>query len=246
MLKPEIMTINQPPIMNQKIKILLTSATVAGLWLAAPGSLKAQVLQTVSISGTMLAQGTNTDNNTTSTTKAPTRTPITTASVLKQLALDEYAAGNYPYPNTKFPPGAKLKYLADTGFQVDNGTNELVDVSDILSLEVSGTYDINAGSYSDANGQGMPPSSQTDYQLVTVTYDSTAVGGTTKYTVTGLATSTTRTTNPSAKGNYSETASFSLQSGTGEGINAAGVNIVITGFTITASGSAAQNNGAGS
>jgi hypothetical protein len=243
MLKPEIMTINKPPIMNQKIKILLTTATVAGLWLAAPGMLKAQVLQTVSISGTMLAQGTNTDNNTTTTTKAPTRTTITTASVLKQLALDENAAGNYG--STKFPPGAKLKYLAGTGFQVDNGTNELVDVSDILSLEVNGLNDISAGSYSDANGQGMPPSSQTDYQLVTITYDATSLGGTTKYFVTGLATSTTRTTNPSAKGNYSETDSFSFQSGTGEGINAAGASIVITGFTISASGSAAQNNGAG-
>src|SRR5208282_716419 len=108
--------------MNIKIKILLTFGALAGLWLAAPGTLQAQ-LEKVSISGTLYEQGAQSDNDKTTTTKAPAKVSLSTATVLKQLAKDEFAEGNYT--SSLFPSAAKLVYNG-LGFEVDDGTNELV------------------------------------------------------------------------------------------------------------------------
>jgi hypothetical protein len=67
--------------------------------------------------------------------------------------------------------------------------------------------------------------------------------------VTGLATVTSKATKPGAKGNYTQSGSFSLQNGTGEGTatlaGGATTPIVLNAFTMSASGSALENNGAG-
>jgi hypothetical protein len=190
----------------------------------------------------MYLQGPTTDNNTTTTIKSPSKPSITTASLLKQLIADEYAEGNL---SSTTLPGAKLDFNG-TGFEIDQGANEAVDVSDILTWDVSGQNDISAGNYSDANGQGTPPYSQTDYYLVTVTYNSPSSSTSPlTFTVTGLATVTGKTTNPNGKtGNYTQSGSISFSDGTGEGTNPNG-SFVLTGVTMTASGSVTENNGNG-
>jgi len=200
----------------------------------------------------MYEQGATTDlpvaNPTTTTIKAPTKVSITTALLLKQLAADENANGNVNFPTATPPRGAVL-YFNGSGFEIDQGTNQLADVTgdSIMSWSQSGQNDISAGSYSDANGQGSPPYTQTDYYLVTVTYTSPSSNTTNplNFTVTGLATVTGKATNPNGRtGNYTQSGSISFSDGTGEGSNANG-SFVLTGVTMTASGSATENSGTG-
>jgi hypothetical protein len=194
-----------------------------------------QTAQSVSITGTELAQGAQSNNGKTTTTAAPLKTTITTADVLEYLAKDENTAGTYGA--TTFPTGAKLLYTANSGFEVvDKHNNVLVNAANILSVVTAGQNEITSGAFGDTTGSATPPFTQTDVRLVTLTYDATSVGGTTKFSVTGTGTSETATAKPSAKGKYTDTDSFSLQDGTGEGVNGAGVNIILTGFTVTASG----------
>lgn len=238
----------KPTRMNHNPKLFILLAASFVLWLLAPQSLEAQILEKVSLSATLYQQGDTNDNNTTTTIKAPTKSSLSTGALLKLLAIDEYSEGNFE--TNFFPAGAKLDYNGN-GFEVDDGTNELVDVSDILTLTVTGQNDINAGNYSDANGQGTPPYSETDYQIVSVAYNDSSSTGTLSFSVSGLATFVGKATNPNARtGKYTQSGTFSLQDGTGEGslVNSAGTTIpfVMTGFTITASGSAAENNGNGS
>jgi hypothetical protein len=233
--------------MKQKLKSLLMLATVAGMSLAAPATVLAQeILAKVSVSGTMYEQSTNTtDNNLTTATKAPTKISLTTATLLKQLALDEYSEQNWTASN--FPANASLVFNG-TGFEVDQGTNQLVDVSDILTWTVSGHNDVSTSSFSDANGQGSPPYAQTDYFLATVVYNGSNFTGALNFSVTGLATVTGKATNPNSRtGNFTQSASLSLQDGTGEGtITTNYTPFVLTGFTISAGGSVPENNGSGS
>jgi hypothetical protein len=222
---------------HQKIKTLVMLATVASLWLAVPGTLRAQdVLEKMSISATTYDQSTNsTDNGTTSTTKAPSKGSITTATLLKDLELVE---------GTTFPSGATLVFNGD-GFEVDKGTNFSLDVSDALTYTISGQNDISTGSFSDANGPESAPFTQTDYYLVTVAY----TGANYTFTVTGLATVTGKATAPNGKtGNYTQSGTIAVQDGTGEGtvtISGNSVPFVMTGFTMSASGSEAENSGTG-
>jgi len=222
-----------------------------GLLALIPARIQAQttVLEKVSVSGTIFVQGASTDlpvsNPTTSTTKAPSKSPVSTAILLKQLCKDEFSEGNGSLTSANVPTGAAL-YFNGTGFEIDKGTNQIVDVSDIITVSASGQNDISAGSFSDANGQGSPPFTQTDYQLYTVTYDDSSSTGDLQFTVTGLGTVTGKATNPNAKsGKFTQSSSFSLTGGTGEGVSANG-NFVVSGFTITASGSASGDSGTGS
>jgi hypothetical protein len=118
------------------------------------------------------------------------------------------------------------------------GTNMLLDVSDVLSVNNVGNNDISSGKYTDDNGPQAPPFTETDYQLATFTYDSTSIGGTTKFTLSGLGVSTTTDSpvNP-VTGAFTETDSAAIQSGTGEGVTPNGDDMVVTG-TISARGSA--------
>jgi hypothetical protein len=160
-----------------------------------------QIGQTVSITGTELSEGAPKDNGKTTTTAVPTKTMITTASVLKDLATDENTAGKYA--STTFPAGAKLLYTANTGFQVvDKHNNQLVNVANILTLQTAGQHVITSGTFADATGSATPPFTQTDVQLLTLTYDATGVGGMMKFSVTGVGSSVTTAAKPNAKGNY--------------------------------------------
>jgi hypothetical protein len=200
-----------------------------------------QIAQVVSITGTELTQGAESNNGKITTTKAPTKTTITTANILEYLAQDEHTAGTYSATN--FPSGAKLVYTANSGLQVvEKNNTPLVNVANILSVLTAGQNEITSGTFGDTTGSTTPPFTQTDVRLVTLSYDATSVGGTRKFAVTGTGSSETTTTKPSAKGNYTETGSFSLQNGTGEGVNGEGVSVILSAFTVTASGTASLAN----
>jgi len=200
-----------------------------------------QISQVVSITGTQLTQGVETNNGKTTKTKAPTKTTITTADILEYLAQDEHTAGTYSATN--FPSGAKLLYTANSGLQVvEKNNTPLVNVANILSLLTAGQNGITSGTFGDTTGSTTPPFTQTDVRLVTLSYDATSVGGTRKFAVTGTGSSETTTAKPGAKGNYTETDSFSLQNGTGEGVNGEGVSVILSAFTVTASGTASLAN----
>jgi hypothetical protein len=216
---------------NISISALPTDLGVAGT----------QIAQVVSITGTELAQGEQSNNGKTTTTKAPSKTTITTADVLADLAKDENTAGIYGA--TSFPSGAKLLYTANSGFQVvDKHNNPLVNAANILSVVTAGQNEVTSGTFGDTTGSTTPPFTQTDVRLVTLAYDATSVGGTMKFAVTGVGSSEITTAKPNGKGNYTDTDSFTLQNGTGEGVNGEGVKIILTGFTVNASGTTTLNN----
>jgi len=223
--------------MKQKFKFLLTCASTAFLSLAIPGPIRAQVLEKVSITTTVYSQNSNSiASGTTTTTKAPIKQIQTTLGVLEQLAHDEYVEGNLE--SETLPSGAAL-YFDGSGFEICKGTNLIVDVSDIFTWQVIGTNDISgAGSYPIKTGPGTPPFSQTDYYLVKVTYDDSAATGKLIFSITGLAIVTKSATAPNSKtGKYTESGSISFTDGTGEGTSHDNGPLVLTGFTLTASGS---------
>ncbi len=230
--------------MKHRIQILI-AATTAGLWLSPPATLQGQVSLEVSISGTVFEQGTTNNNNATTTTKTPIKKSLTTGTLLKELALDEKAAGDWA--ENSFPADARLIYVNGAGFKVvDRHDDLLVTATNILSLQTNGQVEITSGSYVDGSaGDAFQPYNQTDVQLATFTYNATSFGRLTKFTVTGVSTSTAKNTPPNAEGNSTETDSFRLQNGTGEGTNADGVNIVLAGFTITGKGKATLNESQG-
>lgn len=237
--------IDLPFMMKHRIQILFAAATAAGLWLSPPATVQAQVSLEVSISGTVFAQGSTNANNTTTTTRAPIKSSLTTATLLRQLAQDEKAAGMWA--KSSFPPDARLIYVNGAGFKVvDRHYELLVIATNILSLQTNGQIEITSGSYVDGSaGDAFQSYSQTDVLLATFTYNATAFGRLTTYAVTGVSTSTAKNTPANAEGNSTETDSFRLQYGTGEGTNADGVNIVLAGFTVTGKGKATLNEGQG-
>jgi hypothetical protein len=224
--------------MNQKLKFLALFVTAVAVFLAVPGALHAQVSEKMSISAIIYLQGATSDKKGVTTIAGPSKQSVSTVNLLESLAKDENAEGNYS--NTRFPSTAVLHYYGD-GFEVDEGTNVLVDVSDILNLTVTGQNDITNGNYTEVNGPGKPPYTQTAYQIVTLAYTSNTGASGLGFTVTGLGEFTQKAGTPTAKtGKFTQSDSFSLQDGTGEGA-LEGVEFVITGFTVTASGSAAEN-----
>jgi hypothetical protein len=223
--------------MNQKIKMLLMSTTVTGLWLALPGILQAQ-LEKVTITATIYEQGAQSDNGHTTTISPPTKHPVTTVNFLEQLAKDEAAEGRWG--GGHFPAGAQLVYNG-SGFEIAQGTNELVDVSDILTVAFNGQNDVTNGSYLDAKGSGTAPFTSSNYKLVTLAYDDSSSTGELTFSVTGLGILTATATTPNARtGSFKQSETFSLQDGTGEG-TLTGTPFVVTGFTLTASGSANES-----
>jgi hypothetical protein len=227
--------------MKSVIPVLAGLASLGAL-ISSTESASAQLLEKVSISATAYEQGAASDNNTVTTTKAPAKVAISTATILKQLATDEFSEGRLNSAN--LPASAKLDFNG-TGFEIDQGTNELVDVSDIMTWSAAGSVDITSGNFLDASGQGIPPFTQTDSFLAAVIYRNTNAAAALNFSVTGLATVTQKATTPNARtGSFVQSGSMTLADGTGEGTNASGP-IILSGFTISATGSAAGNTGLG-
>jgi hypothetical protein len=219
--------------MKQTLKNLVIFSAVAGLSLVATSTLQAQV-EKVAITTSVLEAGNSTTNSHTGavTTAAPSKKSRSTTDILAELAKDES-----PAP----PADAKLGFNG-TGFvlydaSVTNPVSSLTYSPGSSTVLISGT--------ATTNGFGTPPYDEVVYQTATVTYAGGVSG--LNFTVTGLATTTTKTTAPLTKpvskaGNFTASGAFSFQSGTGAGVNTDGNPILLSGFTVTAAGTATENN----
>ncbi|HWD20408.1 MAG TPA: hypothetical protein VHB20_14125 [Verrucomicrobiae bacterium] len=206
-----------------KTRFLGRMVAVAGAALALTIASRgmAQVAENVTITLTALESGATNDNGTTTTVRPPVRRVLTSGELLKRLALDENVAGHYP--NTNFPAGAHLSY--DGAFLVnDRKGNLLLNVSDILTLQL-GQQNIHWGSGKDS---GDPPYSHASRQLVTLTYDATGLGGTMKFSASGLGAFIDIAGKANAQGTSHEVTSMSA-SLAGDGVDAKGNALVLSG-----------------
>jgi hypothetical protein len=224
--------------MNRNSKLFLVAGLAAALWLGAARPVSAQTQLKFVISGTILSQGKT--NGSGSRINAPVRKSLTVGSILRQLALDEKSAGLWA--SDSFPEAARLHYVSGTGFQVVNGAgNPLLNASNILTLTIA-----SSNVFESALQSASGAYDQTNWQLMALTYNATNFGGSSLYTVFGFATVATKAAKPNKDGYYTETQWFSLQNGSGEGIDADGNNILLTGVTLTAKGTGVLNNGSAS
>ncbi len=221
--------------MKLKTKIVSSAAVLAFLSLAI-NSLQAQVTNLVSITATVLIQGSVNDNGTNTTAAAPSKHSVTTQTLLGLLAQDEYAEGNYG--STNFPTGAKLVVIDshnnNPAFQVlTSGNVLLVDVSDILA-GISEDNDVYSGKQNDSTGLSNP--STTDLSVFKFKFDDTGITGGqgVQFYLQGLMTNTKADTIP-VNGVYTQTESHKM-SGAGQG-TFQGVSFVLTG-SLSASGKA--------
>jgi hypothetical protein len=213
---------------------LLFAIAFARVWLIRPGATVAQGFsaQHISLSAVIFEQGAIETNHGTTVTKPLSRSAMTTESLVEQLAADEYASTNWS--SNSFPRGAKLNFAEGSGFSiVDSGGQQLANVANILTWQAQGNVSLLSGNADKA--------AQTQHQVVKFVYDTSSFGGTASFNVTALASLTARTTKPDASGNYLEIDSLVLQNGVGEGTNAQGRSMIITGFILTASGTQSLN-----
>jgi hypothetical protein len=221
-------------LINQKSKRFLAIVGIAVISLAGSGRVEAQFSQIVSISGTALTQSAQ---NSQGGIPAPSRTAITTESLLKQLAADAYANGSYS--TNVFPAGTRLAFTSLSGFGViDKHGNVLIDVTNILTLQPSGSNELSSSTSSDGW------SVQTYSQLVTLTFDTTSIGGRTRFSATGLGRKTVSTHGLTQYVGL-EVDTVGLQGATGEGTNSLGNGIIVTGLTITGKGTGKTYSDAG-
>jgi hypothetical protein len=218
--------------MNKKIKVVVAIAFTT-VWFMRPGATFAQgfSVKHICLSANVFEEGATKTNDGISVTKPLLRSVMTANSLLKQLAADEYASTNWS--SNSFPNGAKLNFDAASGFSVvDKSGKELVNVGNIVSWQAQGAVSLLSGN-ADSDAQ--------THQLMRFVYDTSAIGGICSFNVTALASLTARMTKPDASGNYLESDSLLLQNGLGEGTNAQGRRMIITGFILTASGRQSLN-----
>jgi hypothetical protein len=212
-----------------KTKRFLIGVVAAFLLFLSMASARAQLIGSVSISGTELIQG-KTNSNGMIVTKPITRT-ITTAAIFKQLAIDETTAGQWT--NNAFPLGTTLSYSFWDGiFIVFAGPgNPLVVPTNIMTLTIGGSNGVYTATnfYSGAYNQ-------CSVQVATLSYDATPFGGTMKFSMTGLATVKSLQTNPGTWKGYIDAESIIFTNGVGQGINAEGLNFVLRDVYFNASG----------
>ena len=164
------------------------------------------------------------------TTPVPLKSTFTTATILSSLAQDEHAAGNYS--SSTFPAGALLVVRGDSVIVTDSSTNELVDVSDILTAQTDDNS-VFSGKQNNATGLAAPMLSEIQYQKLV--YDDSAItnGARLSFTLGGLATVVTKDTVNATAGTYSETVTSTVKSGAGTG-NYQGTPFILSGsFTAT-------------
>src|SRR4051812_13725359 len=130
-----------------KLKNLIICATT-GLAFSIATNASAEVLQTLTFNVTTFSQRSIVDNGTNTIVATPKVQAHNTAELLKILAQDKAAQGNWL--SNSFPTGAKLAAGEDR-FVVIAGTNILVDVSDILSF-TNGLNQIVSGKRNDLTG----------------------------------------------------------------------------------------------
>jgi hypothetical protein len=174
----------------------------------------------LTVSFSITAQVQSSEMNGTSTTlsvPAFVKGTITTQKLLPLIAQDEFSEGHYS--SQSFPAGAKLVVLvdpltfADNSYAVeDKNGNELVDVSDLMSLQVSGGITV------DSYNQNISTDLYKPFVLGfsgIFTFDDTGVGGGVKFSVSQTVVATTTESSPNNVFMESVSAKLSAGSGTG-------------------------------
>lgn len=164
-----------------------------------------------------------------STTASPTRLKLATKGILNALALDKHVAGSWP--SNSFPKNATLA-LAGNGFVVLDGTNLLLNVSDIMSFN-RGETKVISGRQNTVTGLASPKAHQ--LQIAGIIFDDTFIhgGNNLKFNLSGVLTQTTTDTTP-AKGVYTETQTLKITTAAGDG-SSQNVPFICTG-TVSATG----------
>jgi hypothetical protein len=161
----------------------------------------------------------------------PAQPKLNTADILTILAHDEFVKGNWI--SNSFPKNATLELLNDSFFVLD-GTNVLLNVSDLLTYEtgeptvVSGKQNIPTG---------LANHSLRKSQLASIVFNDTTLAGGYKLTfyLYGILNGTTENTTPN-NGNYIETKTLKIPALIGDGY-ISNAPFMITG-SLTASGKA--------
>ncbi len=147
-------------------------------------------------------------------------------TLIRQLAADEYVSGKLA--TNEFPRNAVLAY--NGAFVVNSGTNTW-DVSNILTLQTGS----NIISWGRTMFDGTQMTTNKVRELVTLVYDSTAHGGTMKFSASGMGLLTQSVEYNTSYGPFpppfpSWNASMSLTAAlAGEGVNAEGNGMVVSG-----------------
>jgi len=254
-----------------KRSLLLTSA---GLALAIFGTQAVQaqfatVPMTLAISGSALTQNDKSTQNAKTgdwTIGAPASSPLTTANLLANLAVD-YNAGaawpagtklvlNEPASVTAVNTAAAMTF---PGVAVVEKNGNVYDVTKSISFVAVADTVINGGALVSATEPAftagtdytfasleaagtiaedtVPPYTETTKGVATLTY--TAVTSTATWTVNGVFTLTHKVgAIAAATGLFPESDTLSFVNGAGGGFNAAGAPVLITGVTASGSGSA--------
>jgi len=184
----------------------------------------------LAITMTLSEQSSSNIIGTVATMATPQQVSLKTTDLLNTLAADEQVQGSWP--SGGFPAKAVLA-LAGHSFVVLNGTNILLNVSDIMSFNtaqpsvISGKQDLSTG-LADTSVKGQ--------QVVSLMFDDTFISGGNdlKFYLNGLLNLTLTDTVP-VNGAYTETQKIKISNGIGNG-SMQGVIFVNTG-TVSASGS---------
>ena len=229
------LNIENPNMKPQNIIIIILSA----LSLLIGVNVRADVIQYLNFNITTFAQGATTDDGTNTVAAPPKVKHHNTADLLKVLAQDKNAQSNWP--SNSFPAGAKLA-VGDGGFFVAQGTNILVDVSDILNFTngVNGV-EVVSGKRADATDVSKPTTKR--LQIGRITFDDTGItgGAGLKFYLQGLLSDSKTDSAVSTSNTYTETQTGRLTNGAGEGTDSDG-DFVCTG-TVTATGHGVQTIG---
>jgi hypothetical protein len=166
---------------------------------------------------------------TVSTTASPTRSTLTTKDILNMLALDENVEGSWP--RQSFPRNATLA-LAGNSVVVLNGTNILLNVSDLMSFH-TGEPKITSGKQNTVTG--LATATAQELQIAGLMFDDTFIngGGNLKFYLNGVLSKTTTDTTP-VNGFYTETQTLILTTAAGDG-SSQDVPFICTG-SVTATG----------
>jgi hypothetical protein len=164
-----------------------------------------------------------------STTASPKLSTLATKDILNKLAFDAYVEGNWP--SNSFPKDTTVA-LAGNGFIVLNGTNILLNVSDIISFTTDEPK-VASGKQNTVTGLASPTTQK--LQIASITFDDTFINGgnNLKFYLNGVLNMTIADTTP-VDGVYTETRTCKITTATGDG-SSQGIPFICTG-SVSATG----------
>jgi hypothetical protein len=158
------------------------------------------------------AQGTNNVVGAVSTTASPMLLKLTTKDLLNALAFDEHVEGKWP--SISFPKNSTLA-LAGNSIVVLNGTNILLNVSDIMRFN-TGESKVVSGKQNIGTGLAYPKAQK--LLMAGIIFDDTFINGgkNLKFYLNGVLSQTTTDTTP-VNGVYTETQTVNMTAAAGDG-----------------------------